>query len=287
MPAARAAAPIAADAPDLAQEVAQCVDECGYAIVADILDPATCARLVDEVDRVEREGSIDYGHNDFEGHRTRRIFNLIAHGPPFRELVINEVMLDLMDALLGDDFLLSGTTSMHISPGETHQLLHADDGMISLPRPHVATLATTLWALCDFTADNGATRLVPGSHRLEAMPRPGEVHESIAAEMPAGSALVLHGSTWHGGGANRTADVERYGLSIQYVAGWCRQQQNLMLGTSKALAATYPRRLQELIGYSMYRNVMGHVEREHPLSLLGVDAVPDMVWEKMADRQDG
>jgi len=105
--------------------------------------------------------------------------------------------------------------------------------------------------------------------------------------MPAGSALVLHGSTWHGGGANRATEAERYGLSIQYVAGWCRQQQNLMLGTSRELAATYPRRLQELIGYSMYRNVMGHVEREHPLSLLGVNAVPDMVWEKMADRRDG
>ncbi len=193
-------------------------------------------------------------------------------------------MLGLIEAILGDGFLLSGTTSMHIGPGETAQLLHADDGMISLPRPRPATMVTTLWTLSDLRAENGATRLVPGSHRFEAMPRPGEAHESVAAEMPAGSALVLHGSTWHGGGANSTGDVERYGLSIQYVAGWCRQQQNLMLGTPRDVVASYPRRLQELIGYSMYRNVMGHVDRAHPITLLGVDQQPDMVWDRMENR---
>ena len=111
------------------------------------------------------------------------------------------------------------------------------------------------------------------------MPRPGETHATISAEMPAGSVLFLHGSTWHGGGANSTPDQERYGLSIQFVAGWCRQQQNLMLGTEGDVVASYPRRLQELIGYSLYRNVMGHVDREHPLTLLGEDVSPNMVWD--------
>ena len=117
------------------------------------------------------------------------------------------------------------------------------------------------------------------------MPKPGETHESIAAEMPAGSALVLHGSTWHGGGANTTAEFERYGLSIQFVAGWCRQQQNLMLGTERETVASYPRRLQELIGYSLYLNVMGHVDRQHPLKLLGVEKEPEMVWDRMAKKR--
>ena len=187
----------------------------------------------------------------------------------------------MIEAVLGDGVLLSGTTSMHIGPGETPQLLHADDGMISLPRPHVATMATTLWALSDFRADNGATHVVPGSHRDPAMPKPGESHDVVVAEMPAGSALILHGSTWHGGGGNETSAEQRYGLSIQYVAGWCRQQQNLMLGTDRETVERYPRRLQELIGYSMYRNVMGHVDRQHPLRLLGVEQGVDMVWERM------
>jgi ectoine hydroxylase-related dioxygenase (phytanoyl-CoA dioxygenase family) len=271
------------DATDLIAKVERFVATDGYAIVTDVIDQATCANLIAEVDRVEREFGIDFGKSDFEGFHTRRIFNLIARGPRFRDLVIDETVLGLVEAILGDGILLSGTTSMHISPGETEQLLHADDGMISLPRPHPATMVTTLWALSEFTKDNGATRLIPASHLdSERAPRPEQESTALVAEMPAGSVLFLHASTWHGGGPNSTSNVERYGLSIQYVAGWCRQQQNLMLGTAREVVAGYPRKLQELIGYSMYRNVMGHVDRQHPLSLLGEDVLPEMVWEKMS-----
>jgi len=274
------------DAPDLEAAVANAVETDGYAIVTNLIDERTCRRLVDEIDRIEQGSGIGFGPNEFEGFRTRRIFNLIAHGPSFRDLVIHERMLRLIGAILGDDFLLSGTTSMHISPGETPQLLHADDGMISLPRPHIATMATTMWALTDFREENGATQIVPGSHLEPSMPRPGETHATVSAEMPAGSALILHGSLWHGGGRNASQTSERYGLSIQYVSGWCRQQQNLMLGTPRETVASYPRRLQELIGYSMYRNVMGHIEREHPLTLIGVDERPEMIWDRMDSKLD-
>jgi len=269
----------------LAERVTEAVNAEGYAVVTGLLDSGGCDALVSEVDRVEREHGIDFGKNDFEGFQTRRVFNLIQRSPHFRELVVDERMLGIIESILGVDFLLSGTTSMHLGPGETPQLLHADDGMVTLPRPHIATLLTTLWALSDFEDDNGATRLVPRSHLRPEMPKPGEVHETIAAEMPAGSVLFLHGSTWHGGGANTTSDRERYGLSIQFVAGWCRQQQNLMLGTDPEVVATYPRRLQELIGYSLYQNVMGHVDREHPLTLLGQDVQPEMVWDRMGNEE--
>lgn len=283
VPATGGANEVPVDAPDRIAEVARLVAADGYAIVTGVLDAAACEALVAEVDRVEREHAVGFGESEFEGFHTRRIFNLIARGPRFRELVVDERILELVEGILGEGILLSGTTSMHIGPGETAQLLHADDGMITLPRPHPATMVTTLWALSEFTKDNGATRLVPGSHlEPERAPKGEDGLAPIVAEMPAGSVLVLHASTWHGGGANTTADVERYGLSIQYVAGWCRQQQNLMLGTPRDVVATYPRRLQELIGYSMYRNVMGHVDRQHPLSLLGQDVAPEMVWEKMS-----
>lgn len=280
-----AADPIDASSPELGPTVAAVVEEHGYAVVTGLLDPSGCADLVDEVERIEREHEIPFGKNDFEGFHTRRIFNLIARSPVFRDLVLNPRLSEITEAVLGDGFLLSGTTSMHLHPGETPQLLHADDGMISLPRPHPATLLTTLWSLSPFTEANGGTRVVPGSHRFESMPKPGQAIDSIGVAMPAGSAVVLHGSTWHGGGANTTADEQRYGLSIQFVAGWCRQQQNLMLGTPAELVATYPRRLQEMIGYSIYRNVMGHVDRQHPLRLLGEDVVPDMVWEKLSNEE--
>ncbi len=194
---------------DFAREVADAVHTQGFAIVPGVIDRARCDELIDEVDRVEKACGITFGTNDFEGFRTRRIFNLIQRSSLFRDLVLHEKVLAIVEALLGPDFLLSGTTSMHISPGETEQLLHADDGMITLPRPHVPTLVTTLWALGDFLEENGATRVVPGSHRLETMPKPGESHASMAAVMPAGSVLILHGSTWHGGGANRTDDGEQ------------------------------------------------------------------------------
>jgi len=273
---------VSAQASDLAGQIEAFVAADGYAVIDGVIDQATCGLLIEEIDRVEREFGIEFGKNEFEGFQTRRIFNLIARGPRFRELVINETVLASVEAVLGDGFLLSGTTSMHIGPGETEQLLHADDGMISLPRPHPATMVTTLWALSEFTKDNGATRLIPGSHQRPAIvPQPEEESEAVCAEIPAGSVLVLHASTWHGGGPNSTEQVERYGLSIQYVSGWCRQQQNLMLGTPRELVASYPKKLQELIGYSMYRNVMGHVDRQHPLTLLGSDVAPEMVWDKM------
>lgn len=273
---------VSIDEADLNARVERLVNTDGYAIIRGVLDAASCASLIAEVDRVEGDFDIEFGNNEFEGFQTRRIFNLISRGPRFRSLVTDETVLSAVEAILGDDILLSGTTSMHIGPGETEQLLHADDGMISLPRPHPATMVTTLWALSEFTKDNGATRLIPGSHlKPEIVPQPEDESSVVMAEMPAGSVLILHGSTWHGGGPNSTSSAERYGLSIQYVAGWCRQQQNLMLGTPREIVASYPRRLQELIGYSMYRNVMGHVDRQHPLTLLGEDVQPEMVWEKM------
>jgi ectoine hydroxylase-related dioxygenase (phytanoyl-CoA dioxygenase family) len=272
-----------ATSPTLATDMAASVNAEGYAIVTGVLDADECAALVNEVHRVEADHNIAAGTNNFEGLNTRRIFDLIGKSPLFRELVIRESTLAAAEAILGADLLLSGTTSMNIGPGETVQPIHTDDGMITLPRPHIATMLTTLWALSDFRADNGGTCFVPGSHAYDHGPGPAasETPQVVHAEMPAGSVLFLHGSTWHGGGANVTADEHRYGLSIQYVAGWCRQQQNLMIGTDRDTAATYPRRLQELIGYGLFRNVMGHVNREDPITLLGVEQDPNMVWEKM------
>ena len=273
---------VSVDDSELANRVQAFVETDGYAVIGGVLDEETCALFVKEIDRIERDEKVEFGNNEFEGFRTRRIFNLIARSPQFGELAINEPVLSTIEAILGEGFLLSGTTSMHISPGETAQLLHADEGMVTLPRPHPVTRVQTLWALGPFTKENGATRVIPGSHkRPTIVPEVGDESDAIAAEAPIGSVIVLNASTWHGGGPNSTEDVERYGLSVQYVAGWCRQQQNLMLGTPHEVAAAYPRRLQELIGYSIYRNVMGHINRQHPLTLLGQDVEPNMVWEKL------
>lgn len=261
--------------------LAATIAEQGYVIIPDAVDPAFCDALVEEIKRIERDYAIAEGANDFEGFHTRRIFNVLTKSSLFGDAAIHPRVLPVVEAVLDPGLLLSGITSMNIGPEETPQLLHADDGMITLTRPHPATMVTTLWALTDFCEDNGATRIVPGSHLWPNVLKPGQAHDSIAAEMPKGGVVVLHASTWHGGGANVT-DQRRYGLSVQYVAGWCRQQQNLMLGLAPELVGTFPTRLQELIGYSMYRNVMGHVDRQHPSVLLGTGKAPEMVWDKLS-----
>lgn len=127
-------------------------------------------------------------------------------------------------------------------------------------------------AITDFTEENGATRLLPGSHHADHAPDPLATHDTVAAEMPAGSVLVWVGSPWHGGGANRT-DRRRVGIAMNYCPGFIRQQENQQLGLSVDLVRRFPRRLQELVGYSVYHGLLGHIDKRHPAEVvLGVDA---------------
>lgn len=126
--------------------------------------------------------------------------------------------------------------------------------------------------------ENGATRLVPGSHLAPASPDYGRHYESIAAVMSRGSVLVWHGSLWHGGGANRTQG-HRVGVAMNYCAGFIRQQENQQLGLSPDLVRTFPRRLQELVGYGVYNGLIGHIDKRSPLELLGRAEAHRMVWD--------
>jgi ectoine hydroxylase-related dioxygenase (phytanoyl-CoA dioxygenase family) len=122
--------------------------------------------------------------------------------------------------------------------------------------------------------------LVPGSHLAPANPDFGGDYDTIPAEMPKGSVLVWHGSLWHGGGANRT-DERRVGVAMNYCAGYIRQQENQQLGIPPALVATFPKRLQQLVGYSIYQGLIGHIDKHDPRSLLertGADSGP-MIWD--------
>ena len=138
-----------------------------------------------------------------------------------------------------------------------------------------------MWAITDFTEENGATRLIPGSHRLPNAPDFGTHYDSIAAEMTKGSVLVWVGSLWHGGGAN-TTQIRRVGIAMNYCAGYIRQQENQQLGVPPALVKTFPRRLQELVGYSVYNGLVGHIDKQHPAKvILTEDEGVDMVWDVM------
>jgi ectoine hydroxylase-related dioxygenase (phytanoyl-CoA dioxygenase family) len=130
-----------------------------------------------------------------------------------------------------------------------------------------------MWALTDFTEENGATRVVPGSHLSDHSPDYGREYDSIPAEMSKGSVLVWHGSLWHGGGANRT-DERRVGIAMNYCAGFIRQQENQQLGVPREIAAHFSPRLRELCGYGVYNGLIGHINKHSPVEML--DAIEPM-----------
>jgi ectoine hydroxylase-related dioxygenase (phytanoyl-CoA dioxygenase family) len=180
---------------------------------------------------------------------------------------------------------VSSLSSIAIHPGETAQPIHADDQLVPLPKPHVPIVCNTMWALTDFTEQNGATRILPGTHKSERSPDYGRAYDSIPAEMEQGSVLIWHGSLWHGGGTNRSAAV-RVGIAMNYCAGWIRQQENQQLGIPQQIARSFGPRLRELVGYGVYRNLMGHIDKRSPVDLLDGKGKLETVWEA-ADRLRG
>lgn len=250
----------------------------GYTIVHDAFPADLAGTLLDELDRIVADHGIVPAGNDFEGAATTRVYNLLVHGPLFEAVATSPAALPVVERVLDHECLLSSLSSIDIGPGETAQPIHADDQVMPLPKPHPATVCNTMWALTEFTEDNGATRLVPGSHLADTSPDYGAAYESIPAEMPVGSVLVWHGSLWHGGGANRTGS-RRVGIASNYCAGYIRQQENQQLGIPRSVAAGFAPRLQRLCGYGTYRGLIGHVDKADPRSLLGDVDPHAMIWD--------
>jgi len=261
------------------------IERDGYTIIEDVLTPAEADAILAEVARLEGALAIDFAANDFEGRRTKRVYNLLVHGPLFEAIPVHARVLPIVEGVLDDGCLVSSLSSIAIHPGETAQPIHADDQLLPLPKPHVATVCNTMWALTDFTERNGATRIIPGSHTRD---HNGSEHDSIPAVMRRGSVLVWHGSLWHGGGANRS-DAVRVGIAMNYCAGWVRQQENQQLGIPRAIARGFGPRLRELVGYGVYRGLIGHIDKRNPDELLGESGTLETVWEtanRIRERRD-
>jgi ectoine hydroxylase-related dioxygenase (phytanoyl-CoA dioxygenase family) len=241
----------------------------GYTIVEDAIEPELVIDLRDAIRRIERDLRVEPKGTAAEGRATKRMYNLLAKDPVFRAMPLHESVLPIVERILDRGCLLSGMTAIDIGPGELAQPMHGDDIVMSrhLQRPHAPMMVTSMWALDDFTADNGGTRFVPGSHLFAGTPDvPGALDnvDVVALEMRAGSVMIFHGSLWHGGGANTTADVWRCGVNVQYCPGFVRQQQNPYLGIPRDVAETFPDRLLELLGYRLYKGIMGHVDGVSP-----------------------
>ena len=257
------------------------VGEQGYTVVEDAIEPDLLDGLTESLERLERDLDVAPAGNSFEGHATLRVYNLLARDPIWAQVPVHDHVLPIVERVLDPGCLVSSLSSIRIRPDERAQPLHADDQLIPIPRPHPPLVCNSMWALTEFTAANGATRLVPGSHRLDHAPEYGTAYESIAAEMPRGSVLVWDGALWHGGGANTTG-ADRIGIAMNYCAGYIRQQENQQLGIPRPIAATFPRRLRRLLGYSVYSGLIGHIDKHDPIELLDdpdADGTSPMVWD--------
>jgi ectoine hydroxylase-related dioxygenase (phytanoyl-CoA dioxygenase family) len=240
------------------------LDRVGYAVVPDVLTQ-------DEIDEVRHtlDPHLDHGprgRNPFEGYATQRVYCLVAKSRAFDRMILDPAVLDVTERALGPNFLLTATLAIDLHPGQAAQDFHYDDIFYRVPRPRPPISISTMWAIDEFTADNGATLIYPGSHRW-GDDRPNPLPEVVTATMPAGSMLIYAGTLVHAGGAN-IADSCRLGISIQYCAAWGRQQENFMMAIGIDGARDLDPRLQELIGYSIHPPFMGMVDGRHPRKLL-------------------
>jgi ectoine hydroxylase-related dioxygenase (phytanoyl-CoA dioxygenase family) len=244
-------------------------------------DPAVVAELVKEegavivdgvassdlLDRIEAElrpylEATPPGPDDFTGYLTRRTGSLIARSPSARQLVMHPLALGTTSKVLAHatNFQLHLTQAIAIGPGQPAQAIHKDRWAFDFfPFPTgYEVQCNTIWALTEFTEENGATRIVLGSNTADDT-QAFTQDDTEPAEMERGSVLFYSGSVNHGGGANQTDQV-RIGLNITYNLAWLRQEENQYLATPRELAQTLPVELLRLMGYSRGAYALGYVD---------------------------
>lgn len=196
----------------------------------------------------------DDNPNDFYPGITRRVVALMHRSPTMRDLMMHPVVTEMGARHLapnGETWTLNVTAALEVGPGSRDQVLHREEDLypyFPVPRPNL--ILASMWAMSDFTAANGGTQIVPGSHRWEGDRRaePGEI---VRAEMSAGSVLFWLGGTLHGAGANTTDDDWRYGVVLTYNLGWLRQEENQHLSMPLAEALTLPDEVRSRLGFDM------------------------------------
>lgn len=203
------------------------------------------------------------GRNSFEGERTQRIYGLpekIRAADPFIE---HPLILAHLDRLLRPNYLLSQAQVINIKTGSPAQPLHIDDGFYRWPRPRPPISVATVFAIDDFTEENGATIALPGSHLWGEDRTPEPQDTRVKALMPAGSCILFFGNCWHGGGENNSG-ADRLALTAQYCEPWARTQENYFLSVSKETAESVSENIRRMLGYSIHPPFMGMVNGMHP-----------------------
>ncbi|WP_280432138.1 phytanoyl-CoA dioxygenase family protein [Nocardia brasiliensis] len=243
------------------------LDRDGYVILPDLLSP----QELEEIRAAVVPLLDQHGRNKFEGHTTQRVYSVLNKTRTCDRIADHPRVLALLDRLFLPNYLLSMLQVINILPGEQAQMLHTDDGFYPLPRPRAALGAATIWAIDDFTAENGATDIIAGSHRWgHRMPEQSEREPVV---MRAGSCVFFLGTLWHGGGANRSARP-RLALTAQYCEPWLRPQEAFTLSTTRDTVRAVSEDIRRMLGYSIHPPFIGQVDGMHPKRLLEPGAPP-------------
>lgn len=269
-----------------AEKVVRALQRNGCCIVKRLISPSTMDRIFQELKPYLDKTPA--GSGDFVGFSTKRTSGLVAKSKTVCDkLAIHPLVLTVMDKMLLDrcqHYHLSPTQCVSIGPGETLQPLHRDDAIYPLKHPSKPSVVTTIWAVTDFTEDNGATQAVPGSHKWNDKRVPKR-HEVVQAVMPKGSCLFYDGAMYHGGAENYTNEW-RTGIILGYALGWLRQEENQYLVAPPETAKTLPEKLQKLIGYQLHAPFLGWYEMNDPIMLLKDSASETMSAADLTDSKD-
>jgi ectoine hydroxylase-related dioxygenase (phytanoyl-CoA dioxygenase family) len=231
----------------------------GYCLVRDALEPAELKQLRDTLVRVAAEEIANATDYVYEDGSNQRVWVLLNKGRCFEELVQNDIALELVGHLLGPGFLLSNVNANIAGPGGKPMFLHSDQDYVPSPFPEYALVTNVMWFLDEFTDENGATRIVPLSHKLRHNPDYTQRYETVPVTGPAGTAMVFHGALWHQTGANRTRDQKRHGILTYYCRPFMRQQENFFKSLDDAVLARATPRLRQLLGYEMWLGGVGAI----------------------------
>lgn len=241
-------------APSLTTDLAEAkadLGEHGYCLLEGLLPSDRLTETRDTLVRIaseEVEAGTDYV---YENGANQRVWTLLNKGKCFIDLALDATVDTLMTDLLGYGYLLSNIDANIAGPGGNPMFLHADQSFAPAPWPY-PMVANVMWMLDDFTAENGATRIVPGSHRKGEGPVPTiSDHISVPVCAPAGTAMVFDGRLWHQTGRNTTESERRHGILAYYCRAFMRTQENWFLSLDPAVLEAHPA-LRRLLGYELY-----------------------------------
>ncbi|KAK0721854.1 phytanoyl-CoA dioxygenase [Lasiosphaeria miniovina] len=237
--------------------------EDGYVIIPNAFTEQEALEAKAEIQRLHGDAPRT-GRIAFDGFKTNRILALLGKTRAFDKFCLLPAVQALNDHFLDDDYLIYIMESITINPGERAQVLHHDDAVTALPRPRPHVTAATMIVLDDYTELNGATRIIPGSHKWGS-DRVGDERDAVSAVCPRGSVIYFLGTTWHAGGANRSA-APRYAATIQYCQPYIRPLENLMVAIDprRALSGEIPPRIVDMMGYRSAIPFVGYADGLNP-----------------------